>query len=487
MKIQVKPNTVFFVFLSVYTLLGFINLTQLPVAWTDEVLNIDPAIQFHLNGNFTSKLWPNPGSDKVFASYLPLAHWTHTLTLYIFDFNIFNIRLPYLLMHCFTIWLLFNYLQQNIRNGNKWIPLLLTLVFALDKSVFEISRSVRIEVPTMLLISIYLSLQNKLNLQFLRISILGLLSMAHLFIWPLVFFWFLQELLRSHSITTKTISFGLILAPTILFLYQLDFNFKTLIEQLGMQTQDHRIVSTDLQHHPLINSFWYRFFPHYREQPIMWLVYMTLLILVPYLTIRYKLFRRIDNIQLIGFITLTLALFFIGSPQYRYLPPWLLLAFMLSSKIPQINWHYKYLMPILVIIAFNSFLSFGGRHLAACIQRPQRDATAVLNFIHKNIPQNQHKTLIWGESIGSYYCNGYVLKSKAKAQNQVFDYALDIYPQHWKNQNYDQVFLITHEDQPQLKLVAKYEVKPYFKLPNWAKSFAKGGTYDGTKIYRLAP
>jgi len=140
-----------------------------------------------------------------------------------------------------------------------------------------------------------------------------------------------------------------------------------------------------------------------------------------------------------------------------------------------------------VIIVFNSFLSFGGRHLAAWIQRPQRDANAVLNFIHKNIPQNQHKTLIWGESIGSYYCNGYVLNSKVKSQNQVFDYALDIYPQHWNNKDYNQVFLITHENQPQLKLVAKYEVKPYFKLPNWANSFAKGGTYDGTKIYRLAP
>jgi len=299
LKIQVKPNTVFFVFLSVYALLGFINLTQLPVAWTDEVLNIDPAIQFHLNGNFTSKLWPNPGSDTVFASYLPLAHWTHTLTLYIFDFNIFNIRLPYLLMHCFTIWLLFNYLQQNIRNSNKWIPLLLTLVFALDKSVFEISRSVRVEVPIMLLISSYLTLQNKLNFQFLRITILGLLSMAHLFVWPLVFIWFLQELFKSRTILYKTNIFGLLFAPSILFLYQLDFNINTLIEQLGMQTHDHRIVSTDLQHHPLINSFWYRFFPHYREQPIMWLVYMILVFLITYLTIRYKLNRRLENIQLI--------------------------------------------------------------------------------------------------------------------------------------------------------------------------------------------
>lgn len=487
MKIQVKPNIIFLVFLSVYAFLGVFNLTQLPVAWTDEVLNIDPAIQFHLKGNFTSKLWPNPGSEKAFASYLPLAHWTHTITLYLFDFNIFNIRLPYLVMHCITLWLIFNYFSRNIKSGTAWIPFFLTIVFALDKSVFEISRSMRVEVPIMFFIALYLTLQNKIKLQKIRLLILGLLSMAHLYMWPLVFFWFIQELYKSPTLQAKAINLILLLSPLILFLYQINFNFATLFEQLGMQTHDHRIVSTDLQHHPLINSFWYRFFPHYREQPLMWLIYMTFLFLVPYLTIRFKHYRRLENLQLVGFIILTIVLFFIGSPQYRYLPPWLLLALMLSPKIPQINWQHRTLLPILMIISFNSFLSFGGRHLAAWIQRPQRDADAILSFIHKNIPQNQNKTLIWGESIGSYYCNGYVLKNTKPLNKQVFDYAIDIYPQHWNNQKYNQVFLITHEIQPKLELIAEFQAQPYFNLPKWANSFAKGGTYNGTKIYRLTP
>ncbi len=487
MKIQVKTQIIFYIFLSVYALFGIINLTQLPVAWTDEVLNIDPAIQYHLNGSFSSKLWPNPGSEKVFASYLPLAHWTHTITLYLFDFEIFNIRFPYLIIHCTTIWLLFNYLNQNNRSNNPWLPLLLTLIFTLDKSVFEISRSTRVEVPIMFLIALYLTLQNKINFQKIRLFILGLLSMAHLYVWPLVLFWFIQEQIKSKTFLHYTINSVLLLAPSILFLYQINFNIETLIGQLGMQTHDHRIVSTDLDHHPIINSFWYRFFPHYREQPLMWIVYMIFMFMIPYTTIKYRLSRRPENLQLIGFILLTVILFFIGSPQYRYLPPWLLLAFMLSFKIAHINWKHKILLPILVIISFNSLLSFGGRHLAAWIQRPQRDVNEVLSFIHKNIPQNQKKTLIWGESIGSYYCNRLAQKNKRLGVKNEFDYAIDIYPQHWNNQDYDQVFLITHEIQPQLELVAEYKAQPYFVLPKWAQSFAKGGTYDGTKIYRLAP
>ncbi len=487
MKIQVKPTVVFLVFLGIYFLLGIINLTQLPVAWTDEVLNIDPAIQYHLTGDFTSKLWPNPGSEKAFASYLPLAHWTHTLTLFFVDFNIFNIRAPYLVMHCITIVLLFNYLTHNISNRLKWLPLLLTALFILDKSVFEISRSVRVEVPTMLLITFYIHLQKKQKFQFVRATILGLLSMAHLYTWPLVFFWFIQELFKAPKAISKTIVCVLLLLPSIVFLYQIHFNLSTLIAQLGMQTHDHRIVSTDLQHHPLINSFWYRFFPHYREQPFMWLVYISFLIAIPYLTIRFKLYRRIENLHLVGFLIFSTILFFFASPQYRYLPPFLLLSLLLSVSIPHINWQYQKITPILILIVFNSFLSFAGRHLAAWSQHPQRNANSVLSFIHKNIPQNQEKILIWGESIGSYYCNGYVQKMRKFTSNHVFDYAIEIYPQHWKNKNYDQVFLITHEVKPELKLIAEYKVKPLFPLPKWANQFAKGGTYDGTKIYRLAP
>lgn len=495
MKISASPKQLFFTFLGIYLILGLINLQQLPVAWTDEVLNIDPAIQFHLNGQFTSRLWPNPGSEIVFASYLPLGHWTHTITLYFADFTVFNIRFPYLILHILTLALLFNYLTQIKRINNTWIPLLLTLLFAFDKSVFEISRSMRVEVPIMFLFILYLNLSNKPKYQYIRFIILGLLSMAHLYTWPIVLIWLIQEWLKSTAYS-KIILIISVASPFLLFLYQINFNVRTLIEQLGMQTHEHRIVSTDLEHHPLINSLWFRFFPHYREQPLMWFIIIGLLFTIPFTTIKFKLYKRMENMHLIGWILLSIMLFLFASPQYRYLPPWLLLSIVYLARIPQINLNIQFFRFSLILIILNGFISFGGRHFAALSQRPQRDPETALNFIHKNIPQNKQRTLIWGESIGSYYCNGYVKKldnsgtnkSKTPSKNQkIMDYAIEIYPQHWKNSNYDQVFLITHETKPELKLVAEYDVKPLIELPSWAKLFAKGGTYDGTKIYLLPP
>jgi len=494
LKTSARYKLIFLLFLGIYFFLGLINLQQLPVAWTDEVLNIDPAIQFHLHGQFISGLWPNPGSDLVFASYLPLGHWTHTIILYFLEFTVFNIRLPYLILHTATLGLLFNCLSVQKNISNTWIPLLLTVLFAFDKSVFEISRSMRVEVPIMFLFILYLNLSNKSKFLYIRFFILGLLFMAHIYTWPIVIFWFIHECLKSSN-SKKIILFITILSPSLLFLYQIGFNVTTLIEQLGMQTHEHRIVSTDLKHHPLMNSLWYRFFPHYREQPLMWLIYMGLLLTIPFILIKFKLYKRIENIHFWGWALLTIMLFLFASPQYRYLPPWLLLSIVYLVKIPQININIKIARLALLFIIFNGLISFGGRHIAALTQRPQRNPDAMLNFIHKNIPQNKQRTLIWGESIGSYYCNGYVknLNNSDKAKTDVhlksekiMDYAIEIYPQHWKNKKYDQVFIITHDSKPDLKLITEYKVKPWIELPSWAKSFAKGGTYDGTKIYQIS-
>ena len=38
------------IFFLIYAILGIINLDALPVAWTDEVLNLDPAVQCTIYG-----------------------------------------------------------------------------------------------------------------------------------------------------------------------------------------------------------------------------------------------------------------------------------------------------------------------------------------------------------------------------------------------------------------------------------------------------
>jgi hypothetical protein len=99
--------------------LGLFNLTTLPVAWTDEVMNLDPAIQFHKFGHFFSKLWPNPGAEKVFASYPPLIEIWHIFWLKITNPTVFNIRLPFLIFHLSTLTILYHLLHKSLKNNYK--------------------------------------------------------------------------------------------------------------------------------------------------------------------------------------------------------------------------------------------------------------------------------------------------------------------------------------------------------------------------------
>ena len=98
MRQALKSYPAILVFFLVYTALSLINLDSLPVAWTDEVLNLDPAIQFIHNGHYTSKLWPNPNCDIIFASYLPALQWFQTAYLSFLPLEIFWVRLRLLFL-----------------------------------------------------------------------------------------------------------------------------------------------------------------------------------------------------------------------------------------------------------------------------------------------------------------------------------------------------------------------------------------------------
>ena len=60
------------VLIGLYLVVGLFNLDRLPIAWNDEIQNLDPAMVWHHTGQFCSPLWPNPGAEKTFLSYPPL-------------------------------------------------------------------------------------------------------------------------------------------------------------------------------------------------------------------------------------------------------------------------------------------------------------------------------------------------------------------------------------------------------------------------------
>lgn len=466
-----RNHLFFFIFLFIYALLAFINLTTLPVAWTDEVMNLDPAIQFHKFGHYFSKLWPNPGAERVFASYPPLIQMWHILWLKFAEPTIFNIRLPFLVFHLSTLCILYYLLHKLLKN--KYLPLLLTILFAFDKSVFELSRSVRIEVIIMLLISLFYLIQTKSNNPFLLGFISGLLLIAHLYTLPIVMAWLVKTGLKNSFKYNLKFSLSLFL-PLFLSLWIINFNVTEIISQLGLQAAKHTPQSNGL-FFVLRDSFYSRFFPYYNEQPLMWVVYISILVFIV-----YSIFKQRNSIKyallqgsLLELTMLGITIFGAMSAQYRYLPAFLLIGIItFANEKSQPN---KYLIGIFTVIVINGFISFSARHATAIYQRNERNPEPILTFLNQNIPQNK-KTLILGESIGEYY----------SATHKLCDYGLDFHPVHFKFSDYENVYFLSKDSiqYSRCKRISTY--KPIQnKIPSIMAKFAKGGTYSNTILWKV--
>jgi hypothetical protein len=463
------------IFFFIYAVFGLINLDTLPVAWTDEVLNLDPAVQYTITGEYRSALWPNPNSDIIFAGYLPLIQWVHHITLSVLPLEIFWIRLPFFLLSLLSIWLFQKILKTKI-GDNAIILTILTIIVFLDKTVFEMNRSMRVEPLLIFFTLLYLYLKGRKQAVFLRFLILGILSMGHLYIWPLVLAFVLNEV-RLLKITRTAIGVAIFLIPSILFLHQLHWDITPIKEQLFHQVAQHRISETDLKSSPLMNSIWYRFYPHYKEQPLMPLVYLFVILSLLYVLIKNISCKKWDSKTLysIGFTGMLMLIFVFMTPQYRYLPLLLILGVLWAP----LNLKYRLTTVVLVLLCGNLTLSFIGRHAAALAQRESRNPVPVFNFLHKHIKGKN--PLILGESIGYYYAYRGIPRNEKR-----MTYGIEFYPQHQDWSQHDKVYLLTKDIRTNEKPIAIYESNnEIIELPQWAKKFAKGGTYDGFYIYRL--
>lgn len=452
--------------------MGLFNLTTLPVAWTDEVMNLDPAIQFHKFGHFFSKLWPNPGAEKVFASYPPLIEFWHIFWLKIVNPTVFNIRLPFLIFHLITLTVLYSILFKSFKN--KYIALLFVLLFAFDKSVFELSRSVRVEVLILLLISLYYFFQTKSNNPHLQGLLAGLLLIAHLYTLPIVLAWLLKTCFKNSF--QYNIKYGISLVlPTLLSLWFINFNAAEIISQLGLQATKHTPQSNGI-FDILRDSFWGRFFPYYKEQPFMWLVYLGILFLAIYLLIKQRtniIKSALLNGSLLELLLLGITIFGAMSAQYRYLPAFLLIGIITFAT--EINLNNKIFNAFIAIVVLNGFLSFAARHVTAIYQRQERISEPILAFLDKNIPQNT-KTLILGESIGEYYA----------ATHKLCDYGLDFHPIHFKYADYENVYFLSKESIPYFNCTKISTYNPIQNtIPAIVTKFAKGGTYSNTILWKV--
>jgi hypothetical protein len=459
-----RAERLFGVFLLIYLLLGLMNLDTLPVIWNDEVQNLDPAVQHLQTGNWVSWLWPNPGATERFASYPPFVHHWHRLMLCIFPLSPFWVRLPFLLITCLSLWALFHILKR--RGSNAYLALGLTVLFAWDRSVFEISRSVRVEPLAMALVIAYAWGPRSL---WLRSFILCLLPTCHLLLAPLALALFLFEWTQLPK-TRDRVSF---LVPAVLIgiylLYHYNWDITNAYHQMSYQISKHSATLTSNGLNELLFT--------YQQAPFQDLFFLTALVALTYSQIR----SGQHNIWLyaLGLYLITLCL---AQPLHRYWPmAWLLLALALAPSLSQTP---KWLLGLGVLALINGASLYAARHFSALADRPARLSQPALAWLDQHLKSAPEGSLIIGSALAAY----------AAYQHPHLEYGMPDYLQtfHHPRKAISDVYVLDfgtgHRGPDALSLPPAICLGVYEPSP--AKSAAgfnswPGESYRGMKLYRL--
>jgi hypothetical protein len=533
-----------YLLIGVYLITGLINLDRLPIAWNDEIQNLDPALVWHHTGNYCSPLWPNPGAENKFLSYPPLLEAWHCLWLF-FGQSPWVVRLPFLLFHLLTAILLFRFVCHLLSDRSskrkqpepylpivvEQIALFITALFLFDKSTGEISRSLRVETPILLLLMGFVSLSPKLitrckiYIPALLGLFLGSLSIAHLYTWPLViiattliFNHFIHYQKQARFLFALIFLLGLI-APISIFWYAVKPEMHDLSTQLLIQTDDHSGTSLGSN---VYGFFIGRFIPYYLEQPytfflhlIYWLGSIRLLISFydprPNLwssffnTPKKHFFNPFHTTVLIPILYLSFSIptaIFLN-PQHRYYPVQhllglLVIAVYLQNFKPQIHWnplsHWRYLVkpqafevtsdnkpsnritPWISLICMISMLTpWTIRNSAAFLQHNQRNPNTAIEFLNKNL-----NSLTAGEILGEPIAN-YWLSQSPHPKN--WKYGFEFYPQHFPFNSQKPRYFLSRTTPKQLPFLIVQDsliIKPKF---NFTQKL--GHTYDGLYLYKV--
>jgi hypothetical protein len=533
-----------FLLVGIYLIAGLVNLDRLPIAWNDEIQNLDPALVWHHTGKYCSPLWPNPGAEFKFLSYPPLLEAWHCLWLY-FGQSVWIVRLPFLIFQLLTALLLYRLVCQLLSapssarkqpkpyspNIIEQLALLITALFLFDKSTGEIARSLRVETPIMLLLAMFLSTAPKLIHQckfhippFLGLC-LGSLAIAHLYTWPLVLIatvlilnHFIRYQKQSSLLHGFTFLLGLI-APITIFWLVVKPELHDLTTQLFMQAEDHSGTSMGSN---LYGFFIGRFIPYYIEQPytfllhlLYWIAALRLLILFydprPNLwstffkTPKKHFFNPFDTTLLIPILYLSFAIptaIFL-TPQHRYYPVQHLLGLLVIAVYLQ---NFKYQLPWNPLNHFrrilkstqsaiptennhsNRFTPWISLIFVISLATPWtiRHSVAILQRNQRNpntaieFLNKNLNSLPTGEILGEPIANYWLAQSPNPKK---WTYGFEFYPQHFPfNPKKPRYFLslTTPNQLPFLTVQDSLIINPEF---NFTQKL--GHTYDGLYLYKV--
>lgn len=459
-----RAERIFTVFLFFYLLLGLLNLDSLPVVWNDEVQNLDPAVQHLQTGNWVSWLWPNPGATEQFASYPPLIHHWHRLMLMILPLNPYGVRLPLLLVTAMSLWALFHILKRSDKTA--FLALGLTMLFAWDRSVFEIARSVRVEPLAMALVIAYAWGPRSL---FLRSFILCLLPTSHLLLAPLALALFLFEWIQHPKYSDR----ALLLVPGItlgIYLaYHYNWNISNAYKQISYQIDKHRSG--------LASNAWSEVIYTYKQAPAQALFFGVAV----WSLLHRQIKLRQHNFWLYALMLYALTLMTV-QPLHRYWPmAWLLLTLALA---PSLNQAPKWLLGLGLLALFNGAALYTARHFSAIADRPARLSEPALTWLDQQLKSAPNGSLITGSALAAY----------AAYHNPNLEYGMPDYLQTFQRPRkaithvYVLDFGTGHRGPDTLRLPSATCLGTYHTTPAWSIGGFQnwpGESYQGMKLYRL--
>ena len=459
-----RAERLFQIFLFLYLLLGLINLDTLPVVWNDEVQNLDPAVQHLQTGNWISWLWPNPGATEQFASYPPFIHHWHRLMLVFLPLNPFWVRLPFLLITCLSLWALFQILKRS--DSQAYLALGLTLLFAWDRSVFEISRSIRVEPLAMALVMAYAWGPPSV---LLRSFLLCLLPTCHLLLAPLALVMFIFEGIKHPKLRDRALLLSPALGIGLYLLYHYNWDISNAYQQMSYQIAKHSASTTSNGLHELFYT--------YKQAPVLALFFLVALLGLTYRQIRLR--QHNFWLYALGLYLLTLSS---AQPLHRYWPmAWLLLSLALA---PLLMHAPKWLLGLGALALINGAGLYAARHFSALADRPARLSRPALAWLEQQLQSAPEGSLITGSALAAY----------AAYQNPNLEYGMPDYLQTFQQPRkaIKEVYVLDfgtgHRGPDTLSLppcvcLGSYQTAPAQTIAgfqNWP-----GESYQSMKLYRL--
>ncbi len=474
-------KTPFIIILSLLFGIILLNLNKVPIAWIDEVMNIEPAWQFLQGNGFIGKMWPHAGTENVFLAYLPFTSFLHLIDLSLFPNELFFTRILWVISLGITCFYTFKYIVARYMTMESVIYFILC-VLVLDEGINNSMRNGRVEMPAIAIMSalFYLTIRNKRpSVQAVLIS---LLFITHPGLYPIAIIFAINILTKKASPLKRVQYILSILFFPLIYLNLAHFDFQNIYQQLVLHGREHD--QTAVQGNPFYLHFIERFWPIYKYQP-----YMIIANIIMHVSCVYSIiFRWNPRHQLLewSYILTSIFWFFVLAPFYRYTS---VLSFMMFLHLPFLaqrifslfgflKFSLKELnkLKIAFIFLVLTLISapFLVRHATTFTQWKERDESAVYTWLDQTlVPSTTKKNLIIDEAIGFYY----------SMNHPQFEFTLP-YSLHKINMvDYEHVYYLSFRDAPKLsKLISTYTVENPNRISIGDKKII---TYQGLNLYEV--